>query len=455
MNILNQILKGWHTFLKGFHTCFRCASFYKTILLIIGLLSPKKVYPQTNVKKRYGIVICARNEQAVIGNLIDSIHAQTYDPDLVTIFVVADNCTDRTAEICRDKGCVVYQRQDPAHARKGWAMEFLFERIANDYKIETFDGYVVFDADNLLHPTFLEELNKAFVATHDSIVVGYRNTKNFDQNFISAGYGIHFIRSVVSYHRPRGWLNSSTHIAGTGYVIPARLVKDGWHYTCLTEDTQFTMNSVADGEFVAFCEDAEFYDEQPYQVKVMMRQRMRWTKGRLYAFFSTLPRLFMGIFKRKGIKAFSCYDMILYCFPNSLYHGLRELVFPAVEWLITFLVALAVGKSMGIDADAASAGMNPTGILVLWGMIATPLWKLLKSFLQDVLTGALIVLRERKHIHCAPLKLAFYTFLFPWFDLIGGPLSILALFSTTQWKPIKHDAAISIDQLMGKSRNHP
>lgn len=450
MKIFNAILGGWKAFWKGFHVCFQWASFYKTVLLIIGLLCPKKVYPATDTKKKYGIVICARNERLVIGNLIDSIRAQTYPADLLTIFVVADNCTDNTAEICREKGCVVYERHDPDHARKGWAMEFLFEQIARDYSINAFDGYVVFDADNLLHPTFMEELNKAFVATKDSIVVGYRNTKNFDQNFISAGYGIHFIRSVVSYHRPRGFIGSSTHIAGTGYVIPSRLVKDGWHYTCLTEDTEFTMNSVADGEFVAFCEDAEFYDEQPYQVKVMARQRMRWTKGRLFAFFSTFPRLFAGIFKRKGIERFSCYDMIMYCFPNSVYQATREMVFPLLEWLATFIAALLLGNAMGVGETAAS-GTDQNLVLVVWAMIATPLWKLVKAFLTASLKGALIVLREHKHIHCKPWKLVLYTFLFPWFDLIGGPLSIMALFSTTQWKPIKHDAAISIDQLMGKS----
>ena len=261
MKIFNAISSIWSKFLAVFHEIFEICTIYKSVLFVIGLLAPKKVYPETEVQKNYAVLICARNEKAVIGNLIDSIHRQTYNKDKLTVFVVADNCDDNTAEIAREKGCVVYERFDKTRARKGWAMEFFFEQIQRDYGISTFDGYVVFDADNLLHPTFMEELNKAFVDTDESIVVGYRNTKNFDRNFISAGYGIHFMRSVVSYHRPRGMLNYSTHIAGTGYVIPSRLLKDGWHYTCLTEDTQFTLNSVADGEFIAFCEDAEFFDE--------------------------------------------------------------------------------------------------------------------------------------------------------------------------------------------------
>lgn len=451
MKFVNAFLSGWSTFWAYFHKWYQWCKGYKNILFLIGLLAPKKVYPKTDEKKQYGIIICARNERLVIGNLIDSIHAQTYDQDRLKIFVVADNCTDNTAEICREKGCIVYERFDKEHARKGWAMEYLFDRIEEDYGIESLDAYVVFDADNLLHPTFMEEMNKAFVATNGSIVVGYRNTKNFDQNFISAGYGIHFIRSVVTYHRPRGWLNSSTHIAGTGFAVPSRLLKDGWHYTCLTEDTQFTMNSVADGEFIAFCEDAEFFDEQPYQVKVMARQRMRWVKGRLYSFFSTLPRIIKGIFTQKGIKKFSCFDMLLYCYPGGLYYAIRDLVMPVLKYLIGFILAIIAGDAVGVDTAAASAGVNEHWALVIWGMIAPALLKLAATFLRNAVTGALIVIREHKKIHCPPLKLALYTFLFPWFDLIGGPLALMALFSTTQWKPIKHDAAISIDQLTGKS----
>lgn len=440
--------KGWKSFWSTFHTGYKWAGAYKSLLFIIGLLAPKKTYPETDRKHSYGIIICARNERLVIGNLIDSIHAQNYDQDKLKIFVVADNCDDDTAEICRQKGCIVYERFDKTRARKGWAMEYLFDKINEDYGIESLDGYVVFDADNLLHPNFMTELNKAF-DSGANIVVGYRNTKNFDRNFISAGYGIHFMRSAVQWHRARGWLNISTHIAGTGFLVASHLLKDGWHYTCLTEDTQFTMNSVAQGEFIAFCEDAEFFDEQPYEVKVMARQRMRWTKGRLYSFFSTLPRLFLGIFTKKGRKAFSCYDMIMYCFPGGVYYAFRSMVIPFLKWFIDFILSLLIGDAVGIGsgggASSALSGENPA--LLIWGLIASPLTAFLVDWGRKMVKGALVVLREHEKIHCAPLKLVLYTILFPWFDLINGPLSILALFSTSKWKPIKHDAAISIDQL--------
>ena len=73
--------------------------------------------------------------------MIESLHRQTYDAALLTIFVCADNCSDRTAEICREMGCVVYERFCPQKARKGYALEFLFDRIQADYAISSFDGF--------------------------------------------------------------------------------------------------------------------------------------------------------------------------------------------------------------------------------------------------------------------------------------------------------------------------
>ena len=61
---------------------------------------------------RYAVLIAARNEAAVIGDLLESLHRQTYNRSLVTVFVIADNCTDTTAAIARRHGAVVYERFD-------------------------------------------------------------------------------------------------------------------------------------------------------------------------------------------------------------------------------------------------------------------------------------------------------------------------------------------------------
>ena len=71
----------------------------------------KKAKPHAAPRaNRYAVLICARNEAAVIGDLIASIHSQTYDQSLISVFVMADNCTDDTALIARCAGAVCYER---------------------------------------------------------------------------------------------------------------------------------------------------------------------------------------------------------------------------------------------------------------------------------------------------------------------------------------------------------
>ena len=75
------------------------------IYTIIGLFTTRKFKPTDKLHK-YAIVIAARNEEKVIGNLLDSIKNQDYPSEYLDVFVVADNCTDETARIVREKGAI-------------------------------------------------------------------------------------------------------------------------------------------------------------------------------------------------------------------------------------------------------------------------------------------------------------------------------------------------------------
>lgn len=408
---------------------------YRIVYMVIGFFAKEKKFPDAKLQHSYGIIISARNESMVIGNLLDSISAQNYDMSRVKVFVVADNCSDNTAEVCRAKGAIVYERNDPTRARKGYALEFLFKNISKDYGIESLDGYLFFDADNLLHPDFLAEINKAF-DTGTDVAVGYRSTKNFSTNFISASYGIHFCRSSMSYHRPRCRLGLPTHIAGTGYVMKSDLLKNGWHFTSLTEDTQFTLSSISKGIHIEFCEAAEFFDEQPYQLKVMVRQRLRWAKGRLFCFFRHVGGLVKGIFikpKAPGGKRFACYDMFGYALPSGLISAVISFIS-----IVTALIAAVISKTSSVGTSL--------------GMLSGVLWALAGAYGGFVVMGLLTVIRERKHIICPTCKLVLYALLFPIFDLLDVPIGVASLFMRIKWKPIKHDQAIKIDELV-ENRN--
>jgi len=106
---------------------------YQIFYLIIGFFSKKNIYPETEIKRKYAIIIAARNEEKVIGKLIDSLNQQTYDRQLFEIFVVADNCSDDTAKVATHHGATVYERFDEDKKRKGWALEYLFEQIKKKF----------------------------------------------------------------------------------------------------------------------------------------------------------------------------------------------------------------------------------------------------------------------------------------------------------------------------------
>lgn len=461
-------------------------TFYKTIYRWIGFFVKAKEFEKAPQTKKYGIVIAARNEELVIGNLVDSLHSQTYPRENYRVFVVADNCDreDRTAEIAREHGATVYERHCPEKKRKGWALEFLFENIEKDFGIKSFDGYLFFDADNVVAKDYLERMNEAFATGVDG-VIGYRNSKNFDQNWISAHYAIHFMRSSMTLHRPRSRMGLCTHIAGTGYLLSSDMLKDGWHYSSLTEDTQATMDFAVQGKRIEYCEAAEFYDEQPYQIRVMVRQRIRWAKGRMACFFRYGFRMLFGLvkwfksteiksakkvklssvtkkefcqmnFKEKVLfivswcmdlcslivdgfarmfrfvaKNFTNFDMIFYLFPVSFFKRMVYIGF----YIFEFWVGWKIG------------GLFTEGMLPFVGSLIQILCGTLPTYIRNVFAGLVIVVREWKHIHCSKLKMAFYLITWPLHDMIYPYLCLASLFMRVTWKPIKHDVVKTIDEM--------
>lgn len=272
---------------------------YWSVYSFLGLFMTKR-FPKAENNHKYAILIAARNEAPVIGNLIKSIKSQDYPQELVTVFVVADNCTDNTADIARQNGAVCYERQDPDHRTKGFALQYLVNCIKKDYGIESFEAYFIFDADNLLKKDYITRMNEAF-DSGEKIVTSYRNTKNFNDNWIAASYGIHWLRTIRNEHRARSVLNLATRIQGTGFMFASEIIKDGWNYTSFTEDRAFAADSVVNGYSISYCDAAEFYDEQPTSLRVVMRQRIRWGKGHLQAFVESGPKLFMHIFTLKKV----------------------------------------------------------------------------------------------------------------------------------------------------------
>lgn len=396
--------------------------FYRAIYVILGFFKKAPVYEDAPENKTYAIVIAARNEEKVIGNLIDSIHKQTYDQSKIKIFIVADNCEDKTAEIARNLGATVYERFDKAHVSKGFALEFLFEHIDEDFGIESYDNFLFFDADNLLKQTFIHEMNNAFAKGFD-VVTSFRNIKNFDTNAISASYGIHFYRNTLCSHRPRAIIGSSTNVTGTGYGVLSKHLKDGWHHTNLTEDAEFTTIGIAKNLKFGYCEAAEIFDEQPVDFKTAWKQRLRWRRGGLHNFVRNSPKLFKNFLKTFK---WSSYDMFWHTFPYDL---------------ISFVLALSVQLFGMIYSLATTGSYNFLIFLKYLGGF------FIGGYIAAIGIGILVVIKERKRIRCKPLKMIYFILIWPWFDIISILITIVALFKKVKWTPIAHHDARNIDDI--------
>lgn len=394
---------------------------YFALYTLTGAVTTR-AFPPAKRQHRYAILIAARNEEAVIGHLLASIRRQDYPDELLTTFVVADNCTDRTAETARAGGAVCWERFDPNRRTKGYALAFLMDRIRETYGKDAFDGYFVFDADNLLAPDYVSRMNDAFDAG-ERIVTSYRHTKNFDDNWISASYGIHWLRTVRCEHRARSFFRLATRIQGTGILLHRDILRDGWRFTSLTEDRELAAHAVADGEGISFQYDAVFYDEQPTDLKIALRQRLRWAKGNLWVFAKEGGRLFRGIFRQRGLRRFCCYDTLCVVFPRAL-----------CTVGLTLLTAVLTGMGTG---SALSA---------FWVLLG----RFLGGWVSGVLLAAYTLFMERKRLPAVPWdRWLWYALLFPLFDVIGQVSVCAALFRKVEWKPIPHVHAVSMAE-MGK-----
>jgi cellulose synthase/poly-beta-1,6-N-acetylglucosamine synthase-like glycosyltransferase len=455
---------------------------YRFAYLMIGVFWTRK-FKHTQNYHKYAILIPARNEEKVIGNLLDSISRQDYPADLITVFVVADNCTDNTALISRDKEAVVYERFDEKNRTKGYALQFLFENIRRDYGIDAFEGYFIFDADNLLKVDYISRMNDAF-DSGVKIITSYRNTKNFDDNWVSSIYALHWLRSVRARHRARSILRLSTNIQGTGFLFSNELVKDGWKWTSLTEDRAFTADAVAMGYEISYNDEAMFFDEQPTSLKISLRQRLRWSRGHILAFVQSGPKLFVNIFFGKHFiknayksKAkqksrfdrftenirhrFACFDTLMQLTPVNVLSVFGWLTVDFVfysfalhktgisgvslfggsgvaERIISHIYNPVVTKSPGLGAVLAGLG------LAVWFRILY----LAGSYVKNIFYGSFIFFLERKNIKSLTAKKIIISCLaWPVFDIIGRYTNCIAVFKHVSWKPIPHKSDVTIDQL--------
>ena len=388
---------------------------YQVIISICSLINFKEKKILEEKTNRFMAIIPAHNEEGVIKNLVESLKKQNYPKDSYDIYVIADNCTDNTAQIAREAGANVYERFDSMHKTKGAALKwFLAQKIEED---APYDAFCIFDADNIVDVNFLTAMNRK-LCQGETVVQGYRDIKNPTDSWITAGYAIFYWTMNRFYHLARYNIGLSPLINGTGFMVRFDQVKpEGWNTKTLTEDIEFSLKQIIRGRKLGWARDAIVYDEQPVGFKQSWSQRSRWTVGHIQCMGEYTKDLAVATKENKTLMNF---DGLLY-------------IVGSIPMFIITLVLLLVNFGL-------YAGHTMTGFELFLSYVRY----VVPTFLLPIVTAVLIMKLEHKEVKpmikgliCYPL------FLGSWLAI-----NFKCLFKReTTWEKIEHVRNIKINEV--------
>jgi cellulose synthase/poly-beta-1,6-N-acetylglucosamine synthase-like glycosyltransferase len=252
-----------------------CLAYF--IPTLIGLI-PRRRKRNSFPTHSFAILIPARNEETTLPATLQSLSVLDYPPELVRVFVVADNCTDRTATVARWLGAVCLVRTDPVKIGKGHAVAFGLEWVNKELP----DIVMILDADCRLNPTALRELDAAFVDGADVVQCAVRS-ENADDG--PAGY-VAAVGARVDEGQARGVdrLGLSIRLRGTGMAMRRMVLQRvPWTAFGLAEDVEYGRELRAAKIRVRHCANAVVACEAPTVIDELFRQRRRWRMAGILA----------------------------------------------------------------------------------------------------------------------------------------------------------------------------
>jgi cellulose synthase/poly-beta-1,6-N-acetylglucosamine synthase-like glycosyltransferase len=370
-------------------------------------------------KTTFAVLVAAHNEAAVIGPLVKNLQDLDYPKEFYDIYVIADNCSDNTAEIAAEAGAIVCERTNDVEKGKGFALEWMFNKLFSMDK--QYDAVAVFDADNLVHPNFLKEMNNRF-CKGDQVVQGYLDAKNPYDTWVSGTFAIAFWVIDRLYHLAKTNIGLSSVLGGTGMCISTDVLRrHGWGATCLTEDMEFTMKALCEGIKTTWAQDAIVYDEKPLTFMQSWNQRRRWAQGQFDVGQRFIPRMIREAFRQRDIR---------------LLDGCLHLLQPYFLLISTIFVIISYIQFAFPPFYTNIYNFLPHHLMlfIMFGQYILPII-------------VLAIIR-------AKWKAWLYMLLYPVFIYSWIPIVFLGFLHRNEheWSHTKHTRALSYDELIGKEK---
>lgn len=268
---------GFFCLYQLFFLCMSCISFLFT-----------KNSPCTfSFKNRFGIIIPAHNEELLLGDLLKSIKDSNYPTELYEIIVIADNCTDATAEIAEQMGAKCFSRVDEERRGKPHALHWLLSQI----KLQEFDAFVIIDADTIIDCNFLAVMDE-HVSQGAKALQGYFGVRNPNENWLTRLSILPGILKFKMHFPGKNMLNLSCPLAGNGMCFSTEIFqKFGWNAFSLVENWEYYLMLTLQGYEVNSVKEAVIYSQVTKSLQAARSQRVRWSKGRLETLLKYWPDL--------------------------------------------------------------------------------------------------------------------------------------------------------------------
>jgi cellulose synthase/poly-beta-1,6-N-acetylglucosamine synthase-like glycosyltransferase len=263
-------------------------SLYLLFLTVAGVARPPRAAKAETARTRFAVLVPAHNEEELLPSLLRSLQRNDYPREMFDVYVVADNCTDGTADVGRNLGAVVFERRDTSRLGKGYALQWLLRQIPVTGK--RYDAFVFLDGDTEVTPNFLAALDARFQKGSQA-VQSYYGVSNAFQTPVSS---LRYIALVLKHKvRPSGRqaLGLSTGIFGTGMAFTRHVMEAcSWDAFSLAEDIEYFMKLTDLGVRVDFAPEATVWSDMPTSLQGARSQNLRWEKGRVHMAAKYGPR---------------------------------------------------------------------------------------------------------------------------------------------------------------------
>ena len=269
---------------------------YNAVVALWGWRNRQPAHPGSG-RRRLRIVVPAHDEEGVISGILADLASDPYPA--FNVVVLADRCTDQTAEVATGRGVMAVERSD-GPGGKGAALSWYLDA----YPLDDDEALVVFDADNRLPPGALARIADELDAGHD-IVQCYLDVENPDGSVLATASAMSYWAGNRMVQLARDNLGWASDLGGTGMAFTAEaLERIGGFGTSLTEDQEIGVRAALADVRVAWLHDVRIRDEKPTDLTTTVRQRSRWMSGKREVAKLHLRPLWSAAIRRRSFRLF-------------------------------------------------------------------------------------------------------------------------------------------------------